>query len=252
MKASFKKVGIILFALMISLSSFAESSVYAASSKYTQANEIAQLCYQGYKGGNSNFQGPIIITKGIYTNSKGSKDVYLVTLSGTEKVENQATYVKEDILSGFNLNNKYLKNTVKAIKEYVPTGSNIMLAGHSLGGMIAQQVAGNSDIKKNYNVLNTVTFGSPLINEGHREGTVKRLGDSKNVVPYLSATGNIIWEIAGLNREDGGYKNAIEAHSNSYTNPAVWGKYDVTGTKNGDTTLLLDLDTRKCFQSPSK
>ncbi len=67
-------------------------------------------------------------------------------------------------------------------------GSNLVVTGHSLGGMVAQQVAADSTIKKNYNVLNTVTFGSPLINGFQREGTVKRLGDTSDPVPYLSLT----------------------------------------------------------------
>lgn len=61
-------------------------------------------------------------------------------------------------------------------------------------------------IKENYNILNTVTFGSPLINGFKREGTVKRLGDVKDVVPYMSLTTftNIVWQSADLNKEDGG------------------------------------------------
>ncbi len=60
-------------------------------------------------------------------------------------------------------------------------------------------------IKENYNILNTVTFGSPLINGFKREGTVKRLGDVKDVVPYMSLTTftNIVWQSADLNKEDG-------------------------------------------------
>ena len=118
--------------------------------------------------------------------------------------------------------------------------------------MIAQQVAADSTIKANYNVLNTVCFGSPLLSAGSREGTVKRLGDTSDVVPYLSGSmfNNTFWAICGLNRESGNYGFAVvNAHCESYLRDDVWGAYDVTGTKNGGATLTLDLSTRTFYQS---
>ena len=91
-------------------------------------------------------------------------------------------------------------------------------------------------------MLNTVTFGSPLIAAGEREGTVKRLGDSNDAVPYLSATGSIekeIWKVFGLQRENGGYSFASEdAHVDSYLRSDLWGKYDVTVTKYGGAKII--------------
>lgn len=119
--------------------------------------------------------------------------------------------------------------------------------------MVAQQVAADSTIKKNYNVLNTVTFGSPLINGFQREGTVKRLGDTSDPVPYLSLTTftNIVWQSAGLNKESGNYgTNLLGAHCESYNRADVWGAYDVTGTKNGGATLTLNMATTHFYYSP--
>jgi pimeloyl-ACP methyl ester carboxylesterase len=142
---------------------------------------------------------------------------------------------------------------VRIIKANVPKNANLVIAGHSLGGMIAQQVAANSEIKSRYNVLNTVCFGSPLLAAGSREGTVRRLGDVSDPVPYLSGSlfNNTLWAIMGLNREDGGYGiRGITAHNQSYYRSDLWGKYDVTGTKYGGAKLILDLDTRTFYQSP--
>ena len=139
------------------------------------------------------------------------------------------------------------------IQQNVPRGANVILAGHSLGGMVAQQVAANSSIKANYNVLNTVCFGSPLLSVGSREGVVRRLGDVSDVVPYLSGRlfTNPITAIFGLNRENGGYYGRpITAHNQSYFRTDLWGKYDVTGTKYGGAKLELNLSTRMFFQSP--
>ncbi len=250
-----KKAALITRILSIALAVvmlLGSTAVFAAgnSRTFTNAAEIYTYVRDGYNQGT---KGPITITKGTFKSGWTSKTVYLVTLSGTELVLNQSTEVLTDLFSGFNLDNAYYKNVVNVINANIPKGSNIIIAGHSLGGMVAQQVAGNSTIKSRYNILNTVTFGSPLLSAGTREGTVKRLGDVSDVVPFLSVHTlvNSIWALGGLNREDGGYYlRPITAHNESYGRTDVWGKYDVTGTKYGSAKLTLDLSTRVFFQSP--
>lgn len=216
---------------------------------YTSSPEIYDLVGQGYNEGE---KGPVSVTKGIFRKGFTSKSVYLVCLSGTEIIKGQSTGYLTDLLSGFNLDNDYSKNVVNIILNNIPANSNIILAGHSLGGMVAQQVAANDTVKKNYNIMNTVTFGSPLLDAGNREGTVKRLGDTNDAVPYLSVNTftKTLWQVAGLNREDGGYKFASEdAHVKSYANKDEWKGYDITGTKNGGAQLVLDFNTQKFYQS---
>ena len=223
---------------------------------FTNSAELARLVQLGYSYRQPN--GPISITKGVLTTKSWwtttSKTVYVICLSGTDLTVNQSTGAWTDLLSGFELNNAYLRNVRSTIVANVPKNANLILAGHSLGGMVAQQVAADSTIKNRYNVLNTVAFGSPLINGLSREGTVKRLGDTRDVVPYLSVSTflNVVWQAAGLNREDGGYSalQPITAHCESYQRAAVWGAYDVTGTKNGNATLTLDFSTTRFYASP--
>ena len=238
---------LIAFTLILSV---LMTSVSASSATYTNAAEIAQLVDDGYNQGT---KGPITITKGTLKTTFSSKTVYLITLSGTEWVFNQSTEALTDLFSGFNLQNSYYYNVVNIISANVPKGSNLILAGHSLGGMIAQQVAADTTIKRYYNILNTVTFGSPLLSNGSREGTVRRLGDVSDIVPLLSVQTILspLRALAGLNREDGGYYlQPITAHTECYTRTDVWGKYDVTGTKYGSAKLILDLSTRTFFKSP--
>lgn len=249
MKKSFRVLSSLLAVLLLvsTLSCFASAT---NNQTFTNAPQIYTYVRDGYNQGS---QGPISITKGTLKSGSSSKTVYLVTLSGTELVLNQSTGVLTDLLSGFCLDNVYYKNVVNIIKANVPKNANLIIAGHSLGGMIAQQVAANSDIKARYNVLNTVCFGSPLLAAGSREGTVRRLGDVSDPVPYLSGSlfNNTLWAIMGLNREDGGYGiRGITAHNQSYYRTDLWGKYDVTGTKYGSAKLILDLDTRTFYQSP--
>ena len=223
---------------------------------FTNAAELSRLVQIGYSYRQPN--GPISITKGtLKTRSwwtTTTKTVYVVCLSGTDLAFNQSTGIATDLLVGFEQDNCYIRNVRSAILAAVPKNSNLVIAGHSLGGMVAQQAAADSTIKRNYNVLNTVTYGSPLIDGLSREGTVKRLGDTRDVVPYLSVSTflNIIWQAAGLNKEDGGYSatQIVTAHCESYQRAAVWGAYDVTGTKNGNATLTLDFATTRFFASP--
>ena len=251
MKRSAKMLIRVIALALIAVMLLGTAAVFAADNvKYTSAPQIYQLVRDGYNGGT---KGPISIVKGTFRSGWTSRSVYLVTLSGTEIVLNQSTEVLTDLFSGFNLNNAYYSNVVNIITQNIPKNANLIIAGHSLGGMVAQQVAANSTIKSRYNILNTVTFGSPLLSAGTREGTVKRLGDVSDVVPILSVhtVFNTIWALGGLNREDGGYYlRPITAHNESYGRSDVWGKYDVVGTKNGGATLTLDLSTRVFYQSP--
>ena len=226
-------------------------AAYAANTRtLTKAPELASLVKEGKNKGQ---MGPISITQGKLVNKAGrSQKVYLVTFSGTELVANQSTDVIADLLSGFNLNNPYYYNAVKVIRANIKPGSKLVLAGTSLGGMVAQQVAANPTIKKEYEVLNTVAFGSPLISQGFREGTIKRLGDWADPIPYLSINTFTapIHSVLGLNREKSKYKTPIQAHIYSYILDNPWGKYDVTGTLRGGAKLILDMNTRTFYPAP--
>lgn len=221
--------------------------------EYTTSCDMAKYIFQGYyhcdTGVNPDTNGPIAITQAtlVKTNALGKEvktQVYVVGLAGTEFIFNQPRGVITDLQVGFEQNNYYIREIRKVVCAVVPKGSNVIFTGHSLGGMVAQQASGDTTLKARYNIINTVTFGSPLINPIGREGVVKRLGDTADIVPYLSAQSVLlpIHQIAGLNREDGGYaaKDFAEAHMKSYLRTDVWGAYDVLGIKGGNAKLLID------------
>lgn len=225
--------------------------------EYTEAAQLARLVSAGYIRYQQD--GPISITKAVlnYNNFRGTKkDVYVVALSGTDiEAKGQSTNWYTDLLSGFQFDNAYNKAVRKAIEENIPHGANIVISGHSLGGMVAQQVVSDKDIKKHYKILNTVCFGSPLINGLKREGTVKRLGDTHDVVPYLSVNTftNVAWQHFGIEKEDGGYSflTFISAHCLSYLRSEVWVDYDVTGEKYGKKTLTMDFSSTHYYHAPT-
>lgn len=242
----------VLLTVTMLFSSLFGTVVHAAGNEktFTNAAEVFNYVHDGY---NQGVKGPITVAKATLKKGLSKKAVYLVTLSGTEMVFNQSTEVLTDLFSGFNLKNAYYYNVVNVILANIPKGANIVLAGHSLGGMIAQQVAADATVKARYNILNVVTFGSPLLAAGFREGEIRRLGDISDVVPLLSSNLFVtpVRALLGLNRENGGYYlKPVSAHTESYGRVDVWGKYDAVGTKYGSAKLIVDLSTRVFYKSP--
>ena len=235
---------------------------------YDKASELARIVNLGYSWHNN--VGPISVSKAVLTKTNtyttgwlwnkktvtetSTDDAYVVGMSGTDPIAlNSTTGVITDLLSGFEQDNLYVRNIKKVIFENIPEGSKLIISGHSLGGMVSQQLAADKEVKDKYEVVNVVAFGSPMLDGVNREGEVSRLGDTSDVVPYLSVNTfkNIIWQVAGLNKEDGGYFGRfITAHCQSYQRDDVWGGYDVTGVKGGNATLTVDFGTTQFFSSP--
>lgn len=246
---------IISISLVFSLMSF---GVNAEEQRvYTTSCDLAEYIYTGYyhcdTSINLDTEGPIHIVNATLTKDNVDTEVYLIGLSGTEFIFNQTTGIITDLQVGFEQDNLYLQNVVNTITEVVPENSNIILTGHSLGGMIAQQASGNYTLKSKYNILNVISFGSPLINPIGREGTVKRLGDTSDIVPYLSVHSALLpfWQVLGLEKEDGGYGGFLDfdAHMYSYLREDVWGEYDVLGFKGGNATLRFNEEDVQGFGS---
>lgn len=248
-----KKRFSVCFSLLLIFNLIFSYGTYAATTdtKLNTSVDLANLVFKGY---NKGALGPISIAPVTLVKNGSNISAYLVCLSGTESVKNQSTGFLTDLKSGFEQNSPYLLSVINAINNNIPKNSNLIIAGHSLGGMIAEQTSGNSAVKNNYNVLNVITFGSPLVNPFGREGDIKRLGDKSDVVPYLSAMGTMLlpWQVFGLNKEDGKYNNPIDAHIKSYLRDDVWGSYDALGFKNGTSYIKYDNSAIKYYQAPVK
>lgn len=280
-------ISLVMVCVMVVGASFA---VFAAedgidgTQTYTNAAQMAQFTFKGYNNGSlpspttmgglleytmevfvmgDEYNGPIGIVQANLNKDGKDIPVYIVALSGTELIWSdysglQSTGAITDLLCGFNLSNPYINAVRTAMKNNIPSGSNIVFYGHSLGGMIAQQAAADSTIKKNYNVMNTITFGSPLIKLlSGREGTVRRLCDDSDIVPILSVyslTPLAVFQYWGSERmaEDGGFNGDwLAAHNSSYINEEIWGNYDVLGMKNGKATMTFDRNAANYYEAPA-
>jgi hypothetical protein len=100
----------------------------------------------------------------------GNPNRYLVALSGTEFKPGQATQLLEDIAASVNGLDAYSLFVLSALNEYdngrgVPRGAQLLLLGHSLGGMVAQNIAGNTQRFFKWRPVRVITLGSPKTND---------------------------------------------------------------------------------------
>ncbi len=132
-------------------------------------------------------QGCFSITKGVLKQDGKQCEVYLMAAHGLETNAFGQNVDMESVLkAGRQQTSPYLKQYMAVIKQNVPKGANLILTGHSLGGMVSQQAAANKTMQKNYNILHVVTWGSPLIAKGQIEGQLHRMCAAGDVVPLMS------------------------------------------------------------------
>lgn len=168
-------------------------------------------------------------------------DVWLVALRGTNR-----SFDKTDPLgipvcfkSFCASENIYFKLVKNAIKKEIPAGSNLVFTGHSLGGMICQQLGADKELKSAYNILNVLTFGSPYVVFRGKECPLHRMADRADVIPALFSLASVANMLMGnVKYESAGYFfNPLGAHCDSYEKSEVWRKYDCFGIENGGRVL---------------
>lgn len=179
---------------------------------------------------------------GLYLNGKTYKNVYLISLGGSNMSwdKQYINCMQTCLRSGVSIDNVYLQEVKKQAKKQIPSGSNVILMGHSLGGMVAQQFAADKEMKDRYNIINVLTMGSPYIVLKDREGDLHRMADSGDAVPFLSSAGIANAFLGNFSYERCGYfGNPDKAHNVSYGNSEKWQKYDCLGVEGGNSRLVV-------------
>ena len=191
-------------------------------------------------------RGEIRICQAVLENGETARDVYYVTVRSLDRQSKGANNLIDALSLTFGGNCQYFNLTKQAIIEYVPEGSAIVIAGHSMGGMVVQKIICDEYLTENYEFLNAVTFGSPCIvtDKSLREGNLVRFEDEGDIIPKLSLA--LIFDRADYNsavRRDGGYDSLDVSHNASYYISPEWEAFDALGAENGNAVLTLDLDS---------
>ena len=213
---------------------------------YTSIVDLGKLT--SYSSTTRGVNDAIIIVKGatLHTAEGNSEKINIVALQGTDFNEGQATGIKEDLLVGMECSNYYLYDAFLAITDNIDEGSTLYIAGLSLGGMVAQQVAGIEYLQKHYNVKYVSAIGSPLIAPemiNYKETSVSRFVIENDVVPTLSNSAEDIYWNSKQNLVvdgQGVYKSFVGAHVFGYVNADIWGKYDVLGVEGGKAKITFE------------
>jgi len=170
-------------------------------------HDMAKLVFDNYGAGRQ----PIFIARiSNMTNPKS----YLVALSGTQVVMDrvqQTTGLGEDMLASVGVRDAYSRSVYRALQAYdggrgVPGYAHLILVGHSLGGMVAQNLAADRDFATRWNPRAVITLGSPrTTNLGI--GVVRRFAARGDPIPLLSPAG---WGLGGF-----------DARAQTWVDPAV-------------------------------
>ena len=178
----------------------------------------------------------------LYSNDAKAREIYLVALRGTDQ-----SWDKNDVLgipvclrSFLNLKNIYFEEVKKAIFDTVPCGSPLVLAGHSLGGMILEQISADKDINDNYLILNLLTIGSPYVKVKGRICPFHRVADKTDIIPWLgfSVAANLFTH-KPVFKNNGYFGNPLGAHTDSYRDSESWREYDCFGIYKGGHVIVL-------------
>jgi len=178
----------------------------------------------------------------LYSGNGKSEEVYLVALRGTNQ-----SFDKNDVLgipvvmkAFFNKGNIYFDVVKKAILDTIPFGSSLILIGHSLGGMILQQISSDREIKARYTLLNLLNIGSPFVKVTGRECPFYRFADKADVIPWLgfSVKANLKTH-KPVFKSNGYLGNPLGAHTDSYRQSESWMEYDCFGILRGGHTFVF-------------
>ena len=198
-------------------------------------------------------QGCFSITKGVLKQDGKQCDVYLVAAHGLETSAFGQNVDNASVAgAGRQQTSPYLKQYMAVIKQNVPKGANLILTGHSLGGMVSQQAAANKTMQKRYHILHVITWGSPLIAKGQIEGQLHRMCAAGDVVPLMSeyTFTDPDAQFGDRNREEADVIPVIQSHVEGYNDKNAWKDYDALGIKGGNAVLRMDDSTTRRFNAP--
>lgn len=187
---------------------------------------------------------PFEIFKAELSSSDSEKKaVYAIAMRGTD-----SSWDKENplsipvcLLAACARDNSYLRLMKKMISEYIPKGSDLVFIGHSLGGMISQQLGADEEIRNSYKILNILSIGSPYVVFAGKKCPLRRMATVSDVIPNAFGLLGFFNYFAGdvIHEDTGYFFNPLGAHCDSYEKEDAWKKYDCFGIENGGHSLEI-------------
>ena len=186
---------------------------------------------------------PYKIRKALLSDGDTEKEVFVIGLRGTDGSfdKNNPLSIPVCVRAGFGKDNIF-KSVVKAamLKE-IPTGSDVVFLGHSLGGMVCQHLAADEELQKNFNILNVLTFGSPYVLGKGDKCKLHRMIEKTDMIPLTLSNAFLLNCFIGKpSIESCGFLfKPYGAHCTSYEFSEKFAQYDCFGIKNGKHILHL-------------
>jgi len=109
---------------------------------------------------------------------------YLVAIQGTSFDPNASQNWGSAIATGLGLSSDYQEQVRLALLG-LPAGAIVHMAGHSQGGIVAQNLAGDKSVSNHLSVKTVTTFGSSYSSPEVDGVTYYRYAAEGDVVPYL-------------------------------------------------------------------
>jgi pimeloyl-ACP methyl ester carboxylesterase len=148
--------------------------------------------------GSSKQPSRIAITQGI---GPDGQPVLLVTLRGLDLgginsgfhlsgSEYRDYNLPNALLGGLDENNAFKQDVENSIQQYLaehglPPNTQIIIAGHSFGGIVAQQLVEDAG-QTHFNIKEVITYGSPNLGVNWGQTTHHMFADRYDFVPLLS------------------------------------------------------------------
>lgn len=148
---------------------------------------------------------------------------YLVVIQGTDANNpNASNNWGSAVSTGLGLSSNF-QDQVRLALLGLPAGAIVHMAGHSQGGIVAQNLAGDRQVAKRVNVNSVTTFGSPYSAKEVDGVNYNRYAAEGDVVPYLE--GRDLLTTILLTPFIGGPKAALVTLTNRYSQTTIPGNF---------------------------
>lgn len=123
----------------------------------------------------------------LFTRTAIPNDLYYVFLTGTDM--KRGTGIAGDVAAETGWPGLYERRLIRVLGDpkYIPDGANVVLVGHSLGGMVAQQAASSNRAVQRFGSITIITFGSPPVGHPVSVAMIQRFAGPADLVAKINS-----------------------------------------------------------------